>query len=182
MTAWLIAAIDRLPLRGRRAGVAAVAALLLGGAITGLTLEASTGVVARRSTPAVHAPPRQAPTRPSQPSEHAPISTADLRPADRLARRFLDSYLRFAYGRASAGTVQGVTPGLRRQLITEHAQVTPAERERRPRLVALAIVRTTPGFIVATATIEDGGVAAYRLRFALQEQADGWRVSSVQEG
>ena len=35
-----------------------------------------------------------------------------------VAARFLLSYLQFAYGRASAGSVKAVTPGLRSQLIT----------------------------------------------------------------
>ncbi len=105
-----------------------------------------------------------------------------MRLADRLAWRFLVSYLQFAYGRGSAGSVKGVTPGLRSQLITQRAQATPAERARQPRTVSLATIGTTPGFVVATATIEDGGIAAYRLRFTLQEQAGRWLVSSVQDG
>jgi len=181
MAAWLIAAIERVPPRLRRVGVAAAAVLLLGGAITALTREASTGGFARRSTPAVHAPPPRAPARPSQPLAHAPVSSAGLRIADRLARRFVGSYLRFAYGKASARSVKGITPGLRRQLVTEPAQATPAERGRRPRVISLATVATTPGFVVASATIEDGGIAAYRLRFTLQEQAGRWLVSSVQD-
>jgi hypothetical protein len=182
MAAWLIAAIERLPPPVRRAGVAATAVLLLGGAIACLTLEASTGGAARRSTPAVHAPSRRAPARPLQPRVRPPISRADLRLAGRLARRFLVSYLRFAYGRGSAGSVKGVTPGLRSQLIDQRARATPAERGRHPRFVSLATVGTTPGFVVATATIEDGGIAAYRLRFALREEGGRWLVSDVQEG
>ncbi len=78
--------------------------------------------------------------------------------------------------------MKGVTPGLRSQLITQRAQVTPAERGRHPRVVSLAAVGTTPGFVVATATVDDGGIAAYRLRFTLQEQTGRWLVSGVQEG
>jgi hypothetical protein len=40
----------------------------------------------------------------------------------------------------------------------------------------------TPGFVLATATVDDGGIAAYRLRFALQGRDGRWLVSSVQEG
>jgi hypothetical protein len=90
--------------------------------------------------------------------------------------------LQFAYGRASAGSVKGVTLGLRVQLIRERAQVTPAERDRHPGVISLATVGTTPAFVVATATIEDGGITAYRLRFTLQKQARRWLVSSVQAG
>jgi len=181
MAAWLIAAIERLPPRVRRAVVAATAVLLLGGAITSLTLEASTGGEARRSTPTVHAPSRRLSRRPLPPPVRPPVSTGE-RLADGAARRFLVSYLQFAYGRASAGSMNGVTPGLRSQLIAQRAHRTPAERGRHPRVVSLATVATMPGFVVAAATIEDGGIAAYRLRFTLQEQASRWLVSSVQEG
>ena len=99
-----------------------------------------------------------------------------------LARRFLLSYLKFAYGRARATAVEAVAPGLRSQLMRDRAQVTPAERARHPRVVSLGTVGTTPGFVVATATIEDGGIAAYRLRFALREEGGRWLVSDVQEG
>ncbi len=110
------------------------------------------------------------------------MSARDLDTARAVAVRFLLSYLPLAYDRGSAGSVQGGTPGLRRQLITEHAQAAPAERGRGPRVVSLATVGTTPGFVVATATIDDGGVAAYRLRFVRREQSGGWLVSNVQEG
>jgi hypothetical protein len=180
---WLIAAIERLPSRVRRAGVAATAVLLLGGAITALTLEASTGGAGRRSTPAVHGPSRRAPARPLPPRNvRPPVSLTELHRADGAAGRFLVTYLQFAYGRGSAGSVKGVTPALRIQLIAERAQDTPAERGRHLRVVSLATVGTTPGFVVATATIEDGGIAAYRLRFTLQERDGRWLVSGVQEG
>ena len=78
--------------------------------------------------------------------------------------------------------MKAATAGLRSRLIRQRARVTPAERGRRPRVVSLATVGTTPAFVVATATIEDGGIAAYRLRFTLQEHTGRWLVSSVQDG
>ena len=78
--------------------------------------------------------------------------------------------------------MEAVTPGLRSQLTRDRAQVTPAERRRHPLVVSLTTLGTTPGFVVATASIEDGGIAAFRLRLTLQEQAGLWLVSSVQEG
>ena len=64
----------------------------------------------------------------------------------------------------------------------QRAQVTPAERAPPPAGRFAGHARNDPGFVVATATIEDGGIAAYRLRFTLQEQAGRWLVSNVQEG
>jgi hypothetical protein len=101
-----------------------------------------------------------------------------------MAQRFLAGYLPFAYGRSSAAAVGGVTPALRRQLLHERVQAppAPAERWRRPRVLSLQLAGTTPGFVVAMATIYDGGVTAYRLRFTVQRQSGGWAVSSVVEG
>ena len=97
--------------------------------------------------------------------------------------RFLLSYLPLAYGRRSAGSVTtAVTQGLRGELIDQRAQTTPAERRRHPLVVSLTTLGTTPGFVVASAIIEDGGIAAYRLRLTLEEQAGRWLVSSVREG
>jgi hypothetical protein len=100
-----------------------------------------------------------APTRPAaHAATSAPaVSGSDLRLARRVAGRFLLSYLRFAYGRASATSVEGVTPGLRGQLMRDRAQVTPAERARHPRVVSLRVLGTNPGFGLATATVDDGG-------------------------
>ena len=111
-----------------------------------------------------------------------PVSGSDLRLASRVARRFLVSYLKFAYGRARATSVEAVTPGLRSQLMRDRAQVTPAERSRHPRVVSLRSARYDPGFVLATASVEDGGIAAYRLRFALREEGGRWLVGDVQEG
>jgi hypothetical protein len=182
MAAWLISAIERLPPRARRVVVAATALLLLAGAITSLTLQAGQGREAGRPAVTVRAPARRPAAQPMPPRLRSPVFGSNLRLASRVARRFLRSYLTFAYGRGSAGSVKGVSAGLRSQLIAQRAQSTPAERGRHPRDVSLATVGTTPGFVVATATIKDGGIAAYRLRFTLQEQADRWLVTSVQGG
>jgi hypothetical protein len=186
MAAWLIAAIERLPPRARYILVAATATLLLASAITTLTLEARRGPIARRSTPTVPARPRGPALRSLPRHARPPVSAADLRVASRVAsrvaRRFLRSYLQFAYGRASGESVKGVTPGLRSQLMREGGRVAPVEWDRHPRVVSLQVLGTTPGFVVTTATVDDGGVARYRLRFSLQERAGRWLVSNVREG
>jgi hypothetical protein len=111
-----------------------------------------------------------------------PVSGSDLRLASRVASRFLRSYLQFVYGRAGAISVEAVAPGLRSQLSRDRAQVTPAERARHPHVVWLQVLGRNPGFVLATASVEDGGIAAYRLRFALREAGGRWLVGDVQEG
>jgi hypothetical protein len=101
--------------------------------------------------------------------------------AREAAERFLGSYLPLAYGRA--GALAGpVTAAVRRQLRAAQAQITPVERRRRPRVVSVELVGTTPGFVVATAMVKDGGVTASRLRFTLAGKAGRWAVFSVVEG
>jgi hypothetical protein len=181
MAAWLIAAIERLPQRARRVVVAATALLLLAGAIASLTLQAGHGREAGRSV-TVRAPARRPAVQPMPPRVRPPVSGSSLRLAGRVAGRFVRSYLRFAYGRAGATSVQAVTPVLRSQLMRDRVQVTPAELARHPRVVSLRALATNPGFIVATANVEDGGIAAFRLRFALRQEGGRWLVSDVLEG
>ena len=182
MAVWLIAAVERLPPRARRMVLAATAVLLVLGAIASLTFDASRGGGARRQAPVASRPLRPARAHPLPPRVSPPVSAVELCAARVVAERFLVSYLQFAYGRGTAGAVKAVTLGLHSQLISQRGRVTPAALGRHPRVVSLATVGTTPGFVVATATIEDGGIAAYRLRFTAQEPTGRWLVSSVQEG
>ena len=100
-----------------------------------------------------------------------------------VAGRFLRSYLQFAYGRARARSVKAVTPGLRSRLIAR-ARPGHAGRARAATrgCVSLRMLGTNPGFVVATAIVEDGGIAAYRLRLRFGQEGGRWLVSDVQEG
>jgi hypothetical protein len=182
MAAWLIAAIERIPPRARGMVVSLTAVVLLAGAITSLTLEAGPGGGARRRTPVAPRRPTPAPAHSLTPPVIPQMSATELHAARVVAAQFLVSYLRFAYGRASAGSVSAITRELRGQLTRGRAQVTPVERRRHPRVVSLQLVGTTPRFVVATATVADGGVALYRLRFSLQENAGRSLVGAVWEG
>jgi hypothetical protein len=99
-----------------------------------------------------------------------------------VAARFLAGYTPFMYGRGSALAIRGITPSLRRQLLRQRAQLTPVERRRRPRAASLQTIGTTPRFVVARAVIDDGGVAAYRLRFTLEHGGGRWAMSRVEAG
>lgn len=156
MTELLLRALERLPPRVRRIVVAVGAQLTLGAVMTALTLTTPSGGQRRRPTP-------PGPAATNSPNTSArrlwpPVSVAQLALARRVAERFLAGYLPFAYGRGSAAAIRGVTPTLRRQLLRrQRAQLTPVERRRHPRVASLQTVATTPLFVVATATIDDGG-------------------------
>ena len=180
MSELLLTALERLPPRVRRLVIAVGALLALGAVMAALTLTNPHGGHKRRA-PAQH-PAAAGSPRPSPPRIPPPVSTAAMLQAHQVADRFLAGYLPFAYGRGGALAIRGITPALRRQLLRQRAQLTPVERRRRPRVVSLQTIGTTPAFVVATAVIDDGGLTTYHLRFALQLQAGGWAVSSVAEG
>jgi hypothetical protein len=182
MTAWLISAVERLPSRVRRVVVAVAALLLIGAALTALTIAPSPVGGVRPGPPAARAPARQTILRPSPQRLAPPVRAAQLRRARDAAERFLGTYLPFAYGRARALALSSVTPAFGRQLVRDLAQVSPVGRPRRPRVVSVRVVGLTPGFALAAAIVDDGGIAAYPLRFTLQKGAGGWAVSGVQEG
>ena len=95
---------------------------------------------------------------------------------------FLAGYLRFAYGRAPAAAARAVTPALRRQLKRERVQVTPVERTRRPEVVSLSALGQASGVVVATALIDDGGIANYGVRLTVRRMNRAWLVSGVDGG
>jgi hypothetical protein len=99
--------------------------------------------------------------------------------ATAAARRFLAGYLPFLYGQAGRGALGAVTPQLRGWLGAHRDRVTPAERARYPRLVALAFApRDRSRSVLFEATIADGG-SGYRLRLRVVLQAGEWRVTEL---
>ena len=180
MTDLLIAALERLSPRARRVVVAVGALLALGAVMAALTLITPHGGHKRERTlprPAATGLPQTAPR-----GLLPPVFAGQLTLARGVGERFLVGYLRFAYGRGSALAVSGGTPALRSRLLRQRGVLTPVEHRRRPRVVSLQTIGTTPTFVVATAVIDDGGVATYPLRFTLEHGGGRWAVSSVEVG
>jgi hypothetical protein len=180
MSELLLAALERLPSRARRSVVAVGALLALGAVMAALTLIGPHGGHKRERTL-----PRRAGTSLAQTAPRGLAAAVFARQqtlARRVGERFLAGYLRFAYGRGRALAVSGVTPALRRELLRQRARLTPVERWRRPRVVSLQTIVTSPTFAVARAVIGDGGVAAYPLLFTLEHGGGRWAVSSVEVG
>lgn len=166
---WLRSALGRL---SPRAWAITLAALLLGAAILALAPTHGVGERAHRAS-------TQATTGATRGS---PVSGAELARARDAVRMFLAGYLPFAYGQAPASSVSAVEPRLRRQLMRERVQITPVERRRRPRVVSLTALGQAPGIVIATALIDDGGIANYAIRFTVRGTSGGWLVSGVDGG
>lgn len=93
----------------------------------------------------------------------------------------MGGYLRFAYGEAPAASVRPVGHSLRRQL-RQRALVAPAERDRHPRIISLEASGQKPGVVLASAIIDDGGIASYAVRVTVRKTRSGWLVSAVYGG
>jgi hypothetical protein len=170
--------LSRFP-SARRAGVAALVLLLIGGVVLSAAPVSGTVPGAGRRSAAVTARRRAAGHAPRGASA---VSPAGLARARTVAGSFAESYLAVAYGRASVGSVTGVTPAFRLELAREQPVVTPIERERHPRVVSVEAVGQAPGFVLATAWVSDGGISTYALRFTVREGPGGWLVSDVLDG
>jgi hypothetical protein len=98
------------------------------------------------------------------------------------ARRFLASYLRFAYGEAPASSVGAVAPALHRRLRDQRALFAPVEQRRHPRVVSLMETGQAHDVVLATALVDDGGIANYAIRIKLRDTRSGWLVSALDGG
>ena len=160
-------------------GVAVVALLVIGAIVSSLTPVSVTVGGGRKPSAVVTASPRVA----SHASRGAtPVSVTGLVQARAVARAFAEGYLSVAYGQAPENPLTGATAALRAQLARSRVSVTPAERERHPRVVSMRAVGQEPGFALVTAWVSDGGISTYALRITVQEGPSGWFVSDVVDG
>ena len=132
------------------------------------------------SLPSVPAVVGTATTGPgSVPRRDAPVDARQLAAARTAAATFLAGYLPYLYGRARPRTISNVSAGLRAKLASQPPRVTPAQRSRHPRLIALSAIGRQPGQVLATATITDGGAAPYSIRLIIGRTHGRWLVTAI---
>jgi hypothetical protein len=160
-------------------GVAALAMVALGGVLS--TLAPPSVSVRRTRTPPPAAALRTRATH-STPRRASPVSANDLSVARAAASSFIVSYLRVAYGHAPASSVTAATPALRAELSAGRERIPPAEREHHPRVASVEAMAESPGVVIATAAVTDGGIATYALRVMVEQGPRGWLVSDLDGG
>lgn len=112
-----------------------------------------------------------------QPARSGEIANADARAA---ARAFLRSYLAVSYGRAKPETLRSATGSLRARLRAQAPRVPPGVTARHPRVIVLRLESVADDQVRATATVDDGDVAAYPLFATLARRENGrWVAISV---
>ena len=110
------------------------------------------------------------------------VSRRQLARARSVAKRFLAGYLAFAYGQARVTSIRAVAPALRRRLRGQHVHVAPVEQRRHPRVISLVAAGRARGSVLATALVDDGGIANYAIRVTLRDTRSGWLVSALDGG
>jgi len=166
---WIRRALDRpIGERERRAAFTAISVVLIAAAL--LLAMTGTGVPASQR---VRGPQVAA-------STSVPVKRA-ARPAEavRAARKFLDGYLAFAYGRGPASAVKDTTSRLAAALTDRARMVPPGLRRLHPRLIALRITSSTGGAIVVTGLVKDGEVVAYPIRVLLAARGGRYLVAGL---
>jgi hypothetical protein len=126
-------------------------------------------------SPPVAPPPAPAPRPPRK-----PVSQAAPTAVDRAARRFLGGYLRYLYGRGGARQIRAVSRALRRRLAVHPPRVSPATRQRHPRIAAITGRRVGARRWALVAQVEDGGVERYPLALGLDLRRGGWIVTRLE--
>jgi hypothetical protein len=103
-------------------------------------------------------------------------------PAVTVARRFLDGYLGYLYGHATAHAVRDAVPAPSRSLAARRLIVPPAMRPLRPRVLALGSAPAPPGRIGVNATVNDGELASYQIELILARAHGRLLVATVKAG
>jgi hypothetical protein len=116
-------------------------------------------------------------------SETARLTAAQrqaVRDASAAARRFLDGYLPYSYGRGKADAIRSATPALRSTLAKNAPRVPPAlAAKARPRLLGRPQVSgVSGGRVVLLARIDDGQ-SRYVALLTVQRRGSQWVVSQV---
>lgn len=91
---------------------------------------------------------------------NAPAFTPEV---ERVAQRFLASYLAYTYGQAPASRITDAPRSLIASLEAHPPRVPPAARARRARIVSLRPATAPTGEITLTAVVNDGGLIDYSL-------------------
>ena len=169
---------------GERPRAFALAAAIVVIAATGLLLarspeqEATTPQTSTDAAPITSPAPAQPGAAGEDPLPSGPGSAP--RPPEAAARRFLDGYLAYLYGRGSTSEIRAAAPQLIRRLRRRPPRISPATRKRRPRVVEISAAAQRHGREIVTAEIADGDVARYPIELALRRRGGRWRVARVE--
>lgn len=172
--------------RVRAFGIA-VAIVLAVAALLYVTRPADTDDVAATTTTATTpVRPVPIPVEPQQTVTQAPPGTPEANApyappaaAERAMRQFLDGYLAYLYGRGSARSIDRASAQLIGRLAANPPRVSPAQRERSPKIVEVRSRRPQPGRVRLIATIDAGETSQYPIGALLRVRNGQWQVTEI---
>jgi hypothetical protein len=145
------------------------------------TTATATGTTTTQTTPA---PLQTTDSGGKESPETARLSAAQrqaVRDASAAARRFLDGYLPYSYGRGKAEAISSTTPALRNTLAKNAPRVPPAlAAKARPRLLGQPTVSGIAGGRVILLARIDDGQSRYVALLTVQRRGSQWVVTQVQ--
>lgn len=162
--------VSRSPIKGSLGGLLALCAVVLAAALLLGTLKGS------HKTPAVN-PSAPLVLNPAPPTATTAVQEPNLE-AQRVARRFLASYLPVLYGRRPARTIMDADQHVHASLAYA-SQTPPAPRRSHPRVTGVAASRQSDGSVLEIATINDRVSPTYRIVFTVAKQDGAWRVTQL---
>lgn len=132
------------------------------------------------STLAQDLPPAASLERPSEegPSRGRVGSREQVDAAKRAARRFLDGYLEYTYGRRTADRIEAASADLRERLEAQRPRVPASERDRRARVEVLQ-AHGAGEVRAAMLALVDDGARRYTISLELERRRSGWLVTAV---
>jgi hypothetical protein len=150
----------------------------------GVYSDTTTTATATTATQTAPAPLQTTDSGGTESSETRRLSAAQqraVRGASAAARRFLDGYLPYSYGRGKPDAISSVTPALRRTLAKNAPRVPPAlAAKARPRLLGRPQASgISGGRVILLARIDDGQ-SRYAALLTVRRQGSQWVVSQVQ--
>lgn len=162
----------------RRRLFAAVALLIVLAAIL-LSVTGETGT--ERAAEQPPAAPAVGQPIPSPPADQDELEDGDRSgvAAERAARRFLDGYLAYLYGRGDARGIEAASAALAVRLRREQPRVSPATRRREPSVVDVSARRLDAVRYQVAATVADGGVVEYPIELTVARHDGDWVVTST---
>lgn len=162
--------MSRSPIKGSLGGLLALCALALVAALLLPTLKGS------HKTPAVN--PRAPLVLNPAPGTATTVAQEPSLEAQRVARRFLASYLPVLYGRRPARAIVYADQHVLASLASA-SRTPPAPRRSHPRVIGLTASRQSNGSVLEIATINDRTIPAYRIVFTVAKQDGAWRVTQL---
>jgi hypothetical protein len=151
-----------------------------GAGVYSATTTTATGTTTSATTPAPLQTTDSGGTESSETKRPSAAQRQAVREASAAARRFLEGYLPYSYGRRKADAISSATPALRSTLARNAPRVPPAlAAKARPRLVGRPQVSgISGGRVILMARIDDGQ-SRYVALLTVQRRGSQWLVSQV---